>query len=140
MPLPPGCTTTGSPRYGSVFRRFAISLPRLSMTLRTPSTGVLADGAGLSVVAHAHTRAAATNAGTRPFFVMAPSRSERYHRAARTLHPAARMKPAQIEALAGTTLLVLSALKRGSFSLLAFLGAAALITHATMQRAKEGFR
>ena len=50
------------------------------------------------------------------------------------------MKPAQIEALAGTTLLVLSALKRGSFSLLAFLGAAALITHATMQRAKEGFR
>ncbi len=49
------------------------------------------------------------------------------------------MRPAQIEALAGTTLLILSAFKRGSFSLVAFLGAAALITHATMQRAKEGF-
>lgn len=49
------------------------------------------------------------------------------------------MRPAQIEALAGTALLLAAALKRGSFSLIAFLGAAALITHATMQRAKEGF-
>lgn len=50
------------------------------------------------------------------------------------------MRPAQIEALAGTSLLLLSAFKRGTFGLAAFLGAAALIVHATFSRAKEGFR
>lgn len=56
------------------------------------------------------------------------------------MHASAGMKPAQIEALAGTALLVLTALKRGPLGLLTFLGAAALIAHATMQRAREGFR
>jgi hypothetical protein len=50
------------------------------------------------------------------------------------------MKPAQIEALTGTGLLLFSAFKRGSVGLLAFLGATALIVHATVSRAKEGFR
>jgi hypothetical protein len=50
------------------------------------------------------------------------------------------MKPAQIEALAGTGLLLLSAFKRGPLGILAFLGAAALIVHATTQRVSEGFR
>ena len=50
------------------------------------------------------------------------------------------MKPAQIEALAGTSLLVFSAFRRGPLGLLAFLGAAALIVHASASRAMEGFR
>ena len=50
------------------------------------------------------------------------------------------MRPAQIEALSGTALLLFSALKRGPLGLLAFLGAAALIAHATGQRMREGFR
>jgi hypothetical protein len=50
------------------------------------------------------------------------------------------MKPAQIEALAGTGLLLFSALKRGPLGILAFLGATALIVHATTQRVSEGFR
>jgi hypothetical protein len=50
------------------------------------------------------------------------------------------MRPAQIEALSGTALLVFSALKRGPVGLLAFLGAAALIAHATKQRIAQGFR
>jgi hypothetical protein len=50
------------------------------------------------------------------------------------------MKPAQLEALAGTGLLLLSAFKRGPLGILAFLGATALIVHATKQRAAEGFR
>jgi len=51
-----------------------------------------------------------------------------------------RMRPAQVEALAGTSLLVFSAFRRGGMGLLAFLGATALIVHATVSRAKEGFR
>jgi len=50
------------------------------------------------------------------------------------------MRPAQIEALAGTGLLLFSAFRRGSLGLLAFLGATALIVHASVARAKEGFR
>jgi hypothetical protein len=50
------------------------------------------------------------------------------------------MKPAQVEALAGTGLLVFSAFKRGGLGMLAFLGAAMLIVHATLSRAKQGFR
>ncbi|MFN2644068.1 MAG: hypothetical protein ABR570_03680 [Burkholderiales bacterium] len=50
------------------------------------------------------------------------------------------MKPAQMEALAGTGLLVFSAFKRGGLGVLALLGAATLIVHATLARAKEGFR
>jgi len=50
------------------------------------------------------------------------------------------MRPAQVEALAGTSLLIFSAFRRGGFGLLAFLGATALIVHATVSRAKEGFR
>ena len=50
------------------------------------------------------------------------------------------MKPAQLEALAGTGLLLLSAFRRGPLGLLAFLGAAALIVHASVSRATEGFR
>jgi hypothetical protein len=50
------------------------------------------------------------------------------------------MRPAQIEALTGTGLLLFSALKRGPIGIVAFLGAAALIVDATMQRASEGFR
>jgi hypothetical protein len=50
------------------------------------------------------------------------------------------MNPHQVEALAGTGLLVFSAFKRGGLGVLAFLGAAALIVHATVARAKEGFR
>jgi hypothetical protein len=49
------------------------------------------------------------------------------------------MKPAQIEALAGTSLLVFSAFRRGPVGLLAFLGATALIVHATVSRAAQGF-
>jgi len=49
------------------------------------------------------------------------------------------MKPAQLEALAGTGLLLFSAFKRGGVGMLAFLGAATLIVHATLSRAKEGF-
>jgi hypothetical protein len=50
------------------------------------------------------------------------------------------MKPAQLEALAGTGLLLFSAFRRGPFGLLAFLGATALIVHATVNRAAQGFR
>ena len=50
------------------------------------------------------------------------------------------MKPAQIEALAGTGLLVFSGFRRGPLGLVAFLGATALIVHATVARAAEGFR
>jgi hypothetical protein len=50
------------------------------------------------------------------------------------------MKPAQIEALAGTSLLVFSALRRGPLGLLAFLAATAVIVHAATQRAVEGFK
>ena len=50
------------------------------------------------------------------------------------------MKPAQIEALAGTSLLVFSAFRRGPLGLLAFLGATALIVHATVNRAAQGFK
>jgi hypothetical protein len=50
------------------------------------------------------------------------------------------VKPAQLEALAGTGLLIFSAFKRGGLGMLAFLGAATLIVHATLSRAKEGFR
>jgi hypothetical protein len=50
------------------------------------------------------------------------------------------MKPAQIEALAGTTLLVFSAFRRGPIGILAFLAATAVIVHATTQRLGEGFR
>ena len=50
------------------------------------------------------------------------------------------MNPHQLEALAGTGLLLFSAFKRGGLGLLAFLGATALIVHATTARAKEGFR
>lgn len=49
------------------------------------------------------------------------------------------MRPAQIEALSGTVLLLFSALKRGPLGLVAFLGAAALIAHATKQRIAQGF-
>lgn len=49
------------------------------------------------------------------------------------------MRPAQIEALSGTALLLFSALKRGPLGLVAFLGAAALIAHATKQRIAQGF-
>jgi hypothetical protein len=49
------------------------------------------------------------------------------------------MKPAQLEALAGTGLLIFSAFKRGGLGMLAFLGAATLIVHATLARAKQGF-
>ena len=50
------------------------------------------------------------------------------------------MRPAQLEALGGTALLVFSALKRGPIGILAFFGAAALIGHATKQRIAQGFR
>ena len=50
------------------------------------------------------------------------------------------MKPAQIEALTGTGLLVFSAFRRGPLGLAAFLGATALIVHATFARAVQGFR
>lgn len=50
------------------------------------------------------------------------------------------MKPAQIEALAGTGLLLYSAFRRGPLGLLAFLGATALIVHASVNRAVQGFR
>jgi len=52
----------------------------------------------------------------------------------------AAMRPAQIEALAGTGLLLFSAFRRGGLGIAAFLGAAALIVHASLTRAKEGFR
>lgn len=50
------------------------------------------------------------------------------------------MKPAQIEALAGTSLLLFSAFRRGPLGLVAFLGATALIVHAAVQRGVQGFR
>ncbi len=50
------------------------------------------------------------------------------------------MRPAQLEALAGTGLLLFSAFRRGGLGLLAFLGATALIVHASVSRASEGFR
>jgi hypothetical protein len=50
------------------------------------------------------------------------------------------MKPAQLEALAGTGLLLFSAFRRGPFGIAAFLGAAALIVHAAVKRSAEGFR
>jgi hypothetical protein len=50
------------------------------------------------------------------------------------------MNPHQLEALAGTGLLLFSAFKRGALGMAAFLGAAALIVHATVARSKEGFR
>jgi hypothetical protein len=50
------------------------------------------------------------------------------------------MKPAQIEALAGTGLLLFSAFRRGPLGILAFLAATAVIVHATTQRAVEGFK
>ena len=37
-------------------------------------------------------------------------------------------------------MLLFSALKRGPLGILSFLGATALIVHATTQRASEGFR
>jgi len=40
------------------------------------------------------------------------------------------MKPAQIEALTGTGLLMFSAFRRGPLGILAFLGATILIVHA----------
>ena len=51
-----------------------------------------------------------------------------------------RMRPAQIEALAGTGLLLLCALRRGPLGMVSFLGATLLIVHAATQRAGEGFR
>ncbi|HEY7238812.1 MAG TPA: hypothetical protein VH600_06555 [Burkholderiales bacterium] len=50
------------------------------------------------------------------------------------------MRPAQLEALAGTGLLLFSALRRGPLGILSSFGAAALIVHATTQRAAQGFR
>jgi hypothetical protein len=50
------------------------------------------------------------------------------------------MKPAQVEALTGTGLLIFSAFRRGPLGLVAFLGATALIVHASASRALEGFR
>jgi hypothetical protein len=50
------------------------------------------------------------------------------------------MKPEQIEALAGTGLLVFSAWRRGPLGILAFLGATTLIVHAFSRRVVEGFR
>jgi hypothetical protein len=50
------------------------------------------------------------------------------------------MKPAQLEALAGTGLLLFSAFRRGPLGLAAFLGATALIVHAAVKRGAEGFR
>jgi hypothetical protein len=50
------------------------------------------------------------------------------------------MRPAQIEALAGTGLLLFSALRRGPLGMVSFLGATLLIVHAATQRAGEGFR
>ena len=54
------------------------------------------------------------------------------------------MKPAPLvpmsEALAGTGLLIFSAFRRGPLGLVAFLGATALIVHASVSRAVDGFR
>jgi hypothetical protein len=50
------------------------------------------------------------------------------------------MKPAQIEALAGTGLLMFSAFRRGPLGILAFLGAAALIVHAAVTRSVDAVR
>jgi hypothetical protein len=50
------------------------------------------------------------------------------------------MKPAQIEALAGTGLLMFSAFRRGPLGILAFLGATALIVHAAVQRSVDAVR
>jgi hypothetical protein len=50
------------------------------------------------------------------------------------------MKPAQIEALTGTGLLMFSAFRRGPLGILAFLGAAALIVHAAVSRTVDAVR
>jgi hypothetical protein len=50
------------------------------------------------------------------------------------------MKPAQLEALAGTSLLLFSAFRRGPLGFLAFLAATAVIVHAASQRAMDGFK
>jgi hypothetical protein len=50
------------------------------------------------------------------------------------------MKPAQIEALAGTGLLMFSAFRRGPLGILAFLSAAALIVHAAVSRTVDAAR
>ena len=50
------------------------------------------------------------------------------------------MNPSQIEALAGTGLLLFSAFRRGPLGILAFLAATGLIVHATTKRSLEGFR
>jgi hypothetical protein len=50
------------------------------------------------------------------------------------------MRPAQIEALTGTGLLLFSAFRRGPLGLLAFFAAAGPIVHAAAQRSLEGFR
>ena len=50
------------------------------------------------------------------------------------------MKAAQLEALAGTGLLIFSAFRRGPLGIVAFLGATALIVHASVSRAAEGFK
>lgn len=50
------------------------------------------------------------------------------------------MKSAQIEALAGTGLLVFSAFRRGGLGILAFLGATALIVHAAVSRSVDAIR
>ena len=47
------------------------------------------------------------------------------------------MKPAQIEALTGTGLLMFSAFRRGPLGMLAFLGATALIVHAAVSRSVD---
>jgi hypothetical protein len=52
----------------------------------------------------------------------------------------ARMHPAQLEALAGTSLLLFSAFRRGPLGLLAFLAATGIIFHAATQRAIDGFK
>jgi len=52
----------------------------------------------------------------------------------------ARIDPAQLEALAGTGLLLFSAWRRGPLGILAFLAAAGIIVHAATQRTLEGFK
>jgi hypothetical protein len=50
------------------------------------------------------------------------------------------MKPAQLEALAGTGLLMFSAFRRGPLGILAFLAAATLIVHAAAKRSVDAVR
>jgi hypothetical protein len=50
------------------------------------------------------------------------------------------IKPAQIEALAGTGLLMFSAFRRGPLGMLAFLGATALIVHAAVRRSVDALK